>query len=317
MKGWNGRSTGEAVSAQPNAGHCDFRRTIYANGVASVENVSISKAAPLPAGHEREYQVVLPYAGLFTYRIGQRHWQIDSSKTLLISPGWDYQDEHPLEHIGHACVLINPSRDVIDEICGAGGASRHPAFLAAAVRSTPQLRVLTGMALSNPDSDDILRNEEWSIRALKEAIQGHQSLPLGSSRIVDRAKQVLHELGFDRISLTDIAKHVGASPVYLTQEFTRCEGMPLYQYQLALRLGRALLELPHCENITGLALDLGFSSHSHFSAAFQRWYGLTPSAYRNRPGKSARNASSRDIKPRRPMPYPAPSSNAGDVRELN
>jgi AraC-like DNA-binding protein len=316
MKGWNGRPTGEAMSNNSSAGHCDFRRTIFANTVASVENVSISKAAPLPAGHEREYQVVLPYAGLFTYRIGRRHWQMDSSKTLLISPGWDYQDEHPLEHIGHACVLINPSRELIDDICGAGGASRNQAFLSGSVRSTRRLRVLTGLALSNQGSDDILRNEEWSIRALKEAIQGQQSLPQGSSRIVDRAKQALHELGFDRISLTDIAKHVGASPVYLTQEFTRCEGMPLYQYQLALRLDRALLELPHCNDITSLALALGFSSHSHFSAAFHRWYGLTPSAYRNRPGKLARNANSIGVRAQRRAPYPCARSNAGEVREL-
>jgi len=31
--------------------------------------------------------------------------------------------------------------------------------------------------------------------------------------------------------------------------------------------------------LTSLALDLGFSSHSHFSAAFKRAYGQTPSAF--------------------------------------
>jgi len=29
-----------------------------------------------------------------------------------------------------------------------------------------------------------------------------------------------------------------------------------------------------------LALDLGFSSHSHFSAAFRRLYGRSPSEFR-------------------------------------
>ncbi|TLZ02650.1 MAG: helix-turn-helix transcriptional regulator, partial [Gammaproteobacteria bacterium] len=34
------------------------------------------------------------------------------------------------------------------------------------------------------------------------------------------------------------------------------------------------------EDLSALSLDLGFSSHSHFSAAFQRTYGRTPSEFR-------------------------------------
>jgi AraC-like DNA-binding protein len=54
----------------------------------------------------------------------------------------------------------------------------------------------------------------------------------------------------------------------------------MYRYQLRLRLSRALLELPHCNDITGLALDLGFYSHSHFSNSFRKAFGMTPSSYR-------------------------------------
>jgi AraC-like DNA-binding protein len=32
--------------------------------------------------------------------------------------------------------------------------------------------------------------------------------------------------------------------------------------------------------MSALALDLGFSSHSHFSAVFKRTYGRSPSAFR-------------------------------------
>jgi AraC family transcriptional regulator len=57
--------------------------------------------------------------------------------------------------------------------------------------------------------------------------------------------------------------------------------VPLYRYQMRLRLNRALVELPHCNDITGLALELGFSSHSHFTAVFGKAFGLTPSDYRS------------------------------------
>jgi AraC-like DNA-binding protein len=74
--------------------------------------------------------------------------------------------------------------------------------------------------------------------------------------------------------------HIGGSPVYLTQVFQQVEGLPLYRYQLYLRLARALDLITAYENVSTLALDLGFSSHSHFSAAFKRTYGRSPSAFR-------------------------------------
>jgi AraC family transcriptional regulator len=66
----------------------------------------------------------------------------------------------------------------------------------------------------------------------------------------------------------------------LTDAFRRVEGTPLHRYLTRLRLARALDELPHAEDLTQLALDIGFSSHSHFTAAFRRAFGCTPSEFR-------------------------------------
>jgi AraC-like DNA-binding protein len=76
--------------------------------------------------------------------------------------------------------------------------------------------------------------------------------------------------------LADIAGDVGVSPVYLTQVFQQVEGLPLYRYQVQLRLARALDLLADHFDLSGLALDLGFSSYSHFSTAFKRAHGQTP-----------------------------------------
>jgi AraC-like DNA-binding protein len=56
--------------------------------------------------------------------------------------------------------------------------------------------------------------------------------------------------------------------------------MPLYRYHMRLRLARALNLLPQYDDLTTLSLDLGFSSHSHFSAAFREAYGRSPSEFR-------------------------------------
>lgn len=73
---------------------------------------------------------------------------------------------------------------------------------------------------------------------------------------------------------------MGQSPVYLTQAFQQVEGVPLYRYHLRLRLARALDLLAAYDDLTALGLDLGFSSHSHFTTAFSQAYGRTPSAFR-------------------------------------
>jgi AraC-like DNA-binding protein len=55
--------------------------------------------------------------------------------------------------------------------------------------------------------------------------------------------------------------------------------MPLYRYHLRLRLARALDLLGRYDDLTALSVDLGFSSHSHFSAAFRQAYGRTPAEF--------------------------------------
>ena len=47
-----------------------------------------------------------------------------------------------------------------------------------------------------------------------------------------------------------------------------------------MRLARALDLLGDCDDLTTLGLDLGFSSHSHFTSAFTQAYGRSPSEFR-------------------------------------
>src|SRR4029077_14952630 len=72
----------------------------------------------------------------------------------------------------------------------------------------------------------------------------------------------------------------GGCPVYLIHIVQQVEGLPLYRYQLRLRLARALSLLAQYDDLTALSLDLGFSSPSHFSAAFRETYGRSPSEFR-------------------------------------
>ncbi|WAC94222.1 AraC family transcriptional regulator [Mycobacterium sp. Aquia_213] len=83
-----------------------------------------------------------------------------------------------------------------------------------------------------------------------------------------------------RWTLTTIAEEVSVTPVYLTDAFRRVEGVPLYRYHLQLRLALALTVLAQSDDLMTLAIELGFHSHSHFSAAFKKAFGQTPSEFK-------------------------------------
>lgn len=102
-----------------------------------------------------------------------------------------------------------------------------------------------------------------------------------TSRLLRRTKEHLAAHFTTALRLTDVAAAVGASPSYLTSVFRRFEGVPLHQYVRQLRLSESLVRLPDAADLTTLAVDLGFSSHSHFAASFRKAFGLTPSAFRD------------------------------------
>ena len=258
----------------------NHRVALHEGAIGLVEDSAVSPYVPPPSGYETRYQVAFPYLGLFGYRVGRQIQYFDANRMLFVRPGIDFRDEHPVPDVGHAAVLITPDRAILDELCGAGGARAHSAFRDGARPSSPRIHVIASRMLQIANrSDGPLMRDELTIAALRAALAVEQA-SAAPSQVVDRAKQVIHARGCEPITLQDVANDVGVSGVYLTQQFSRVEGVPLYRYQLKLRLSRALLELPYCEDITGLALDLGFSSHSHFTAAFRKAFGVTPSHYR-------------------------------------
>jgi len=257
-----------------------FRTTVHQSALVHVEHSGVAGSVSEVAGYETNFQVALPYFGVFAYTTGRRSWLIDANRVFFASPGWEFFEHHP-QAIGHTAVLVNPSRELLEEICGSPGPNKSSAFMDASRPATMRLRLLTHQILRLGTSPvEPLLKDEWVIHTLHEAMRISGRPKSISSRAVGRAKEFLHAHSGERLSLEQISRHVGVSPVYLTQEFKRSEGIPLYRYQMQLRLTRALSDLPDCVDITGLALDLGFSSHSHFTSVFRHEFGLTPSEYR-------------------------------------
>ncbi|HJQ38345.1 MAG TPA: helix-turn-helix transcriptional regulator, partial [Thermoanaerobaculia bacterium] len=100
-----------------------------------------------------------------------------------------------------------------------------------------------------------------------------------SHRLVEDAKTLL--ASSRHWSLSEIAGELNVTAYSLCKTFRAATGITLGEYRRQLRLRSALDRLRDGErDLTGLALDHGFSSHSHFTHAFRQTFGMTPSEYR-------------------------------------
>lgn len=82
------------------------------------------------------------------------------------------------------------------------------------------------------------------------------------------------------VPLRELAAAVACSPFHLCRAFRQMTGETISSFRRDLRLRLALDRIRDARDLTILALDLGFTSHSHFTAAFRRQFGVTPSALR-------------------------------------
>lgn len=237
-------------------------------------------------GFSPDFQVCLPYRGLFVWHVGGDDVVSDANQVLFVSGGQAYRVSEPLRG-GYAELIITPTPQLLVELLDIGGAelASHALFRRRRRRADPHLQLLRARFLHLAQSGDVdpLAAEELVVAILRSGLVAdapEREPGRSTGRLLRRTKEFVEWHLTEPLRLSDIARAVGVSPAYLTDTFRRFEGLPLHRYTLQLRLARSLIELPHVEDLTRLALDLGFSSHSHFAAAFHSAFACTPSAFR-------------------------------------
>ena len=231
--------------------------------------------------------MVFPYRGVYVRHLGADDAVAEANQVLFFNAHEGYRVSHPLPG-GDASLDLVVSEPVLDELAprnlrreGAGVAFRQQRL-----RIDPRAQTLVALLRHSLDTNiaEPLEAESLAMTLARRTLGPRTAhTPAASAvrqRLVNRTKVVLASDLARRWTLAEIAAEVGHSPVYLTQVFQQVEGLPLYRYQVRLRLARALDLLSQYDDLTSLSLDLGFYSHSHFSTAFKQAYGRSPSAFR-------------------------------------
>jgi AraC family transcriptional regulator len=232
-------------------------------------------------------EVVFPYRGVYVRHLGHDQAVAEANQVLFFNATEGYRVSHPVPG-GDASLSLAISEPFLRELaprtflCDSGTL----AFRRQRLRIDARTQVLVALLRHSLRQNiaEPLESESLALTLVQRALGPRTTHAAGASvgrqRLVDRVKLVLTSNLARRWTLAEIAAEVRGSPVYLTQVFQQVEGLPLYRYQLRLRLARALDLLPQYDDLTALSLDLGFSSHSHFSAAFRQVYGRSPSEFR-------------------------------------
>jgi AraC family transcriptional regulator len=100
--------------------------------------------------------------------------------------------------------------------------------------------------------------------------------------LVDQTECLLAARFDQPLSLSQIAREVGASAYHLCRIFRAETSLTLHQYlnQLRIRHGLGMVG-ESAMLLSRVAVDLGFAHHSHFTSSFRREFGVTPSQLRS------------------------------------
>jgi AraC-like DNA-binding protein len=231
--------------------------------------------------------LVFPYRGVYVRHLGSDQAVAEANQVMFFNANEGYRVSHPVAG-GDANLTVVIHESLLREMAPVAYLREGATFAFRQQRLRIDARAQALVALLRHSLRqkiaEPLEAESLALTLVQRSLGPRTTHAAGASigrqRLVDRIKLVLASDLARRWTLTEIASEVRGSPVYLTQVFQQVEGQPLYRYQLRLRLARALDLLAEYDDLTALSLELGFSSHSHFSAAFREAYGRSPSEFR-------------------------------------
>lgn len=253
-----------------------------------------------PEEHNQDHSIVFVRRGVFARTVRGEGHLADANHVLFFGAGQPYHIAHPIEG-GDDCTIL-----ALSEPVARGLVARHAArdadlasvpFRSQQALSTPRAIRLQYELLSRARSTERLGFEDTLAELLDDVMLASVGVaePVTDSRaalrhrdLVDAAKVAIHRDLAATPSLADLAAAFGCSPFHLSRVFPNVAGLSLRAYVSRLRTRAAAFRLSHgARDLTELALGLGYADHSHFTNAFRREWGVTPSAFRAQiPGRA-------------------------------
>lgn len=240
--------------------------------------------------------VLLPIAGVFAlHDAPKQHFIANPNHALFLGLGQPYRMSFP-GRIGDESIVLAYSPAALAAMLAdtvAADGLRSPRLRPNCMLSPESVveRSRLQHALSTCELD-ALAIEELCVAIMEAALLGAASSTKDPARAqtsrrrrqqVEDVKEAISLLPVRQWTLDALARLANTSPFHLARVFREEVGLPVHQYLLRTRLGKALEAMQSTDTgLTAIALDAGFSSHSHFTSCFRAQFGMAPTEFRRR-----------------------------------
>jgi len=242
----------------------------------------------------RAHGLALPLSGVFArHATARRHLVATANHALLFPAGQPYRISFP-GCVGDEVLSLQWSPEVLATALPEAQQRFAAANDEHALLEPRHMvrRNLLWRSLARGEGDP-LEIEEASAGLVAAILRVGSAHAPGARRIEGVKEAVALEPG-RKWTLGELAQVARMSPYHLAHVFRREVGVSTYAYVLRLRLAQALACVIDTDaDITTIALDAGFASHSHFTARFRTLFGVTPAQLRR--GAGPRPAELRKI----------------------
>lgn len=266
-----------------------IRKTLFVGGALQIGSFW---ARPLSdACGDVEWQssnaVVLPLNGLFSkHDAPGRHVIGTPSHAVLFTANTPYRIGYP-GVIGDRALTLRFGEDLAAEEHILRGSENGLTAYGLLSADAMMLRNLLWARLQRSEADEF-KNEalgldllSMSLGSMRPSVPAPRSVLARRQRAVERVKEAVGAAPAEKWGVGSLAKVASLSPFHLCRIFRELVGTSIYDYVLHERLAYSLdAVLDGGADLTVIALDAGFASHSHFTARFRRFFGVTPTALR-------------------------------------
>lgn len=279
------------------------RKSLFANATLQIglfEARGVSQACGDVERQDRN-AVVLPLAGVFAKHDAPGQQVLGTpSHAVFVAADTPYRISFP-GGIGDRALILRFGDELAPELVDRSG---DAALASNGLLPAPAmvLRNLLRMRLGQEDAEDFeiesigLDLLNLSFAAMRrDRPAARPSALTRRMRAMERVKQAIAVAPSDRWTVAQLAKLAHLSPFHLCHVFRQMTGTSIHGYLQQERLAQSLdAVLDGDDDVTTIALDAGFASHSHFTARFRSFFGCTPTALR-RSASAARLAELRKI----------------------
>ena len=232
--------------------------------------------------------IVLPLSGLFSkHDAPGRHVVGTPSHAVFFAADMPYRIGFP-GGIGDRAISLRFDAALAPEWLDSRSNGEALASNALLPAKAMMLRNLLWMRLARSEANEF-EAEALGLDLLSlslESVRSSRPAPRPQSqarrtRALERIKEAVALAPARKWNVARLAEVANLSLFHLCHVFREAVGTSIYDYVLHERLAQTLDTVLDCEgDLTTIALDAGFTSHSHFTARFRNFFGCTPGALR-------------------------------------